>query len=175
MVLRPVIENNSPIPGLAREFARLRKQALRDTAEFWHEKLLRPHFGPSNRARFGHEAREPFYLQEIKRGLGRGQGKFVDDILTGRSMRFMLAFFTITGTSNAATLTMKPPGYFKNPFEGTFRAADGSTKRISGQPDKAAEVTTVDSRDAQSLSEFHAKRLEALIHAARRTSTKQLT
>jgi hypothetical protein len=163
VVLRPVIENNSPIPGIGRKFPRLRKQTLQETAGFWHTKLLKPHFGPGNRSRFHHEPREPFYEQEIKRNLGSGQGKYVDNLLTGRSQRFMQAFFSISGSANAATLTMRPPRYFKFPFEGSFRTQDGETKHVSGQPDKVKEVTAIDERDVRALSEFHAKRLQALI------------
>jgi hypothetical protein len=177
IILRTEIRNSSPIPGLGRGFARIRKQALRDVATFWHDELLPSHFGPSNRSRYQHEPREAFYLQIIKKQQGRGQGKYVDDVFSGKSMRFMMAFFQVTGTQNAMTVTMRPPGYFANPFEGTYTdPKTGKQKRISGQPDKPREVTTVDARDNDALAKFHAERLETLIaeDAARRATTKTL-
>ena len=68
------------------------------------------------------------------------------------------------------TVTMRPPGYFKNPYIGPL--PDG--KRITRQPDKSTEITAVDNRDAQKLSEFAAKHLLTLIEQNWRPSPKRI-
>lgn len=177
VILRTQIENRSPIPGLGRGMARLKKENLKATAAHWHDDLLRPHFGPSNRTRFQHEARTTFTKEVTKKRLGVGQGKYVDNVLKGKSLRFMSAFFSITGSQHAATLTMRPPPYFANPFIGSFRdPRTGETRRITDQPDKPREATEVDTRDRDSLSKFAAGDLGERIAklAQSKTSVKTL-
>lgn len=140
--------------GMRGSYNRALKATLKDTAEYWHSKLLAPHFGPSNSSRFELEPRRPLYLDVIKKFKGRGQGKFVLLQLTGRSLRYMKAFARITSTSSQARVVMSPPGYFANPFIGRLR--DGGI--VSRQPNKPAEATRVDSRDAQALSAYAASR-----------------
>lgn len=168
IVLGITVEGGGVIREMGRGFAKARKAGLVKTAEHWHQTMHRPHFGPSNRSRFQHEARTNFYTTITKKIEGRGQGRFVDNILKGLSMRFMQAFYTITGSKDAVTLTMKPPAYFAKPFIGSF-VRDGVTKRITRQPDKPKEVTTVDARDSKALSEFAGKEMAWGITAAQST------
>jgi len=168
VILQMEVEGGGIIREMGRGFAAARKTALRKTAEHWHENMLRPHFGPSNRTRFQHERRSKFYETIIKPKAGSGQGRFVDNLLKGLSLRFMQAFFTISGTKDQQTVTMRPPGYFAKPFIGSF-TRDGKTKRITRQPNKPREVTTVDARDSKALSEFCAKEMTFGIQAAQST------
>lgn len=164
VVLRMEVEGGGVIRELGRGFNAARKAALHKTAEHWHETMLRPHFGPANKSRFAHEPRSQFYTDIIKKAEGRGQGRFVDNVLKGVSMRFMQAFYSISGSKDQQTVTMRPPGYFARPFIGSF-VRDGVTKRITRQPDKPREVTTVDARDNAALSEFCAKEMALGIEA----------
>ena len=168
VILQMEIEGGGIIREMGRGFAAARKTALRKTAKFWHENLLRPHFTTGNRSRFHGEPRTQFYTQQIKRFEGQGQGRFIDNVLKGTSLRFMQAFVSFSGTKDQQTVTMRPPGYFANPFIGSF-VRDGKTKRISRQPNKPREVTEVDSRDSKTLSEFCAKEMTFGIQAAQST------
>lgn len=145
--------------GMAGAFNKALKATLQAAGNYWHRELLPAHFGPANRARFGHAPRTRVYSESIKKREGRGQGRFVDNVLKGKSRRFMQAFATVTGTAKQATVTLKPPAYFANPYVGPLPGG----RRITQQPDKTVEITAVDQRDAEKVSEFAAKTLTLLI------------
>ncbi len=142
IVLGVEVDDSTPLKGeLRRVYRRARKTALYDTMEYWHEREMPRRFTPGNEQRYDLEPREEVYLEEIKKVTGVGQGRFVLQILTGRSLRMLRAFASITSTGDRATIRMTAPVYFTNPFEGTWIDPDtGETKTSSGQPDKVAEL-----------------------------------
>jgi hypothetical protein len=156
----------------ARTLTQIRKVALRDTANFWHEKILPKHFRPEAHYRYSHERRDPGYLRETKQEEGIGKGKTVDDVLTGQSERWMKVFFNITGSSIRATLTMRPPRYFTNPFIGSstipVTLPDGTVYMrpvtISRQPDKPKEITTRHPQDDREMTAYLQRDLQLLVN-----------
>lgn len=174
VVLRTVLTNSSPIPGLAISWRKLNKLVLTDVGTFWHQTIYPGHFRPSNRARYKHEPRTPVYLREIKVEHGRGAGRFVDQILSGKTRRFTMAFATVRGTARKVTVRMKAPSHVTRPFIGTFRKKDGTLGRVTRQPDKAGELTTVDRRDREQMEEYAAKRYAHHVAQNAKPTTKIL-
>lgn len=155
------IANKRAFTGLAVRWREIQKQALRDTAEFWHEKILPKHFGGRNRSEYGYDPRRPFYLQVIKPLKGQGAGRFTDLLLKGASYRQLATLFRITGSAQQATLTMQAPRYFTNPFIGTFTdKRTGKLKRITRQPDKPGETTRMSPADFVLVRDFATQRLD---------------
>ncbi len=165
IVLGVEITNARQFKGLGIRWAGLKKAALQDVAAFWHGRSLDRHFTPGNSTRYQMARRKQFYLTQLKPKFGEGQGKWVDLLLKGKSLRWMRVFKTISGTGNSATLRMRPPTYFGNPFVGTYRDARGKTRVISQQPDKTVEVTRLDETDRSSLRWYMQQRLRSRLSA----------
>lgn len=156
--------------GMRGSFSKMVKDTLLETGHYWHRELLPGHFTPSNRARFHHQPRTQVYESEIKKEAGVGQGKYVDNLLKGKSRRFMLAFATVTGSSKGVTVRLKPPAYFAKPYVGPLPGGG----RITQQPDKPKEIAAVDPRDAESMAKFAAERLRLRIQEGFRISAKRI-
>lgn len=154
VILETRLENNSPIPGLAVSFRKIVKLVLIDTGDYWHRHIAPDHFKGGARAEYGHKPRTPVYTSEIKPQEGTGRGRFVDNILSGRTRRFMLALVRITGTSSAVRIRMKVPRHVKRPFIGVFRKRNGMMGKITQQPDKARELVAMSRGDRRRLAEF---------------------
>jgi len=163
LVLGVEVTNAKEFRGLGIRWARLKKETLQEVALYWHARMLDRHFTPGNRSRYQIPQRSAVYRDEIKKKFGQGQGKWVDLLLRGKSQRWMRVFKTVSGTSTAATLRLRPPTYFTNPFVGSYLNRQGKPRRISQQPDKAAEVTRLDEKDRQDLREYMAARLRARV------------
>lgn len=170
LILDIRIENRGLIKGIGRQFRSAQTEVLKDSADFWHHAIFPKHFKGANRSRYGFAPRNRVYESEIKQKKGQGSGRFVDDVLTGKSARWMAAFFKISGTSKRVTVRMFPPTYFTNPFIGEFRdPRTGKARRVTQQPDKPDEVTRFNSEDRHQLREFTAERLMKRITAIRST------
>jgi len=142
--------------------AAVHKELLNDVATFWHHRLLPGHFTPGNEDRYDMEPRSPGYLK-TKRRYGVGQGKYVANVFTGMSFRWLMTLFNVSGTSTQATVTMKAPTYFTNPATGTFTGKNGRTFTISHQPDKAKEVTQVNDSDRSQMQKYMGQRYQELL------------
>ena len=170
VVLGVTIENAREFRGMGVRFAAQKKEALNATAAKWHSDLLDRHFTPENKTRYGMQERSRYYLDNIKRVYGQGQGKWVDLKLSEKSSRWMKVFVKITGTSSQATVRMRPPIYFASPFIGSFVDNRGKTKRVTQQPDKPAEVTRLNEQDRAVLRDFMQERLKKKIASIVRSS-----
>ena len=172
IVLDVKLIDTTGLKGGVRAISRIQREALRSTAEFWHQVILARHFSPGAAAGYHHASRSRVYKQIIKPKEGAGPGKYIDLLLKGRSRRAMQYLYTITGSKDRMTLRMQTPGYFTNPYVGTFNdPRTGKTKRITRQPDKVKEVTTIGSGDRQILRDHFADQLLAGWQKARATST----
>ena len=170
IILDIQVQNRSCLKGVGRQFGKFQKKAMEAAAADWHERILPRHFTPGNNSRYRMAKRSALYERVIKRKIGVGQGKFVSLTLKGRSQRFMQAFFTITGSKDRITLRMKPPGYFTNPFIGTYKDPQtGKTKRITRQPDKPAETTRTTDEDRLRLRKVVERNLVRMIRDFRAT------
>lgn len=168
IILGMKIEDRSLIRGLGRRWTGIVKQSMLDMAAHWHRSIFPQHFGPSNRTLYQFQPRSQVYTKEIKPKAGVGVGRFRDEVLTGRSQRFMQAFVKITGTARKVTVRMNAPGYFTKPFIGTWiDEKTGETKRITRQPDKPDEVTRFSADDRRELREFMGERLQRRLQEAR--------
>lgn len=163
VILGVTIENMREFRGMGIRFAAVKKETLQATAMHWHARCLVSHFTPNNNKRYPMDERNLYYLTNIKRVFGRGQGKFVLLKLSEKSQRWMNVFVDVTGTSHQATLRMRPPNYFANPFIGSFVDNQGKKKTITRQPDKPAEVTSVNDADRVILRQFMESRLQQRI------------
>jgi hypothetical protein len=182
VILGIKIENKSPLGEMRKELNRIRKEVMKDVGEEFVRYHVKPHFGPSNRARFKHEKRNDVYEKEIKKKKGQGDGKHVDNKLTGRSMRQTLATAKVTSTRDKATVRATVPGYFKKPFVGTFTKTvtdkSGRTrqvqKRVTRQPDKVKELGEMDRKDVDALTKFALRRGRMYWRQAKATRRKQV-
>lgn len=169
VILNCKLENRRSIVGMRGKWGKVTKFVLQKTAWEWHKKKLESHFTPGNSSRYQMQPRTSFYRAKVKIRRGTGQGKYVDLILSGRSLRALKAFATVTGTATAATLTMKPPGYFTRPFVGSYRdPKTGRQKVIRQQPDKVAELKRISPDDRASLVRFARREMKLRVELARR-------
>lgn len=142
---------------------KLQKQLMHDLGEFWHDEIMPGHFAPNNKFAYRLALRNEIYLDEIKKEEGQGSGKTTLLLLTGKSRRFAMAIYKISGTKGRHTVTLNTPPYFGNPKIGTFVDKNGQTKQITKQPDKPGEVTQVNFRDRNRMIRFGVERGTALI------------
>lgn len=160
--------DQSQLRGLRRAVPRIMKRLLQDTAQEWHDSILRQHFVWTAARRYHHSPRSPFYRDVIKKRDGRGQGRYVDLWQRGKSRRYMWALYKVTGTQRRATLRMKAPIYFKHPFVGVVTdQKTGQQRRITKQPNKPKELTAIDTADRVHLRRFADRRLQRLLQHAR--------
>lgn len=152
-----------PVKGLGRIMGRLRKQAFREMAEYWHKNIFPRHFGNGNKTQYGMKQRNRKYLEEIKTREGSGTGKFTYDVLKGQSMFWAKSMFRITGTGSRVTVKATVPAYFTKPFIGSFISPKGKLKTITQQPDKPAEVTRFNDQDRKDINTWCSNRLDQLI------------
>lgn len=164
------------LKGMRKELTRIKKETLKETADWFRRHKVAPHFGPANRRRYGHEPRNKVYANEIKKRKGTGQGRFVDNRLSGKSARQARYLSRISGSSKQATLTVTVPTYFRRPYVGSFtktvKDANGRTrqvtKRVTRQPDKVAELLRLDQRDKEDTRKFSGKLMLRKIKALRK-------
>lgn len=141
--------------GYGRRYRAVKREALREVAWYWHARILHRHFTPGNSSRYRMKMRNKLYRQEIKIKQGEGQGRFVDLILKGRSLRWMRAFASVTATGTQSTLRMKTPAYFTKPFVGSWTDPETGRRRvITQQPDKPGEVKQISTDDRADMSRF---------------------
>lgn len=160
-VLGIELANANEFRGIGIRWARIRKLALADVAKEWHRTVLHRHFTPHNRSRYRLAQRREIYMKKIKVMKGQGQGKFVELLLSGKSERWLKVFHAISSTGNMATLRMKPPSYFTNPFIGSFTdKKTGKRKTVRRQPDKPDETTQVNDPDRATLREYMQERMQ---------------
>lgn len=112
-----------------RRFKRLIKLAMRATLFFWHERFLRLHFNRTAFFRYG--------AVYTKRKSRRGGNP---NVLTGRMKRMLEQVIRVTGTEKLMTGTMKGPAY--------------TDVRRPGQPDKAREISFVNSGEQRQMARF---------------------
>jgi hypothetical protein len=144
-----------PPRGMRRRLRIVRREALREVAWHWHRNILQRHFSPGNSGRYRMKRRTQFYREVVKKVRGSGQGRFVDLLFSGRSLRWMKAFAGVTSFADRAVLTMRPPGYFTRPFIGSYTdPRTGQRKRITQQPDKRAELEQVSLADRREMVAF---------------------
>jgi hypothetical protein len=158
VALQATLQN--PVKGLGRNFTSMRREGLRATGKFWHGELMPSHFTPGNESRYGQMPRNRVYMEEIKQDEGVGQGRFVKLQLKGKSLRWASAFPGITATSHQCVVRMTMPTYFERPKVGSWQDEKGRTKRITRQPDKAAELTRVSSGDKQKMQTYLVRDLD---------------
>lgn len=143
---------------------KLQKQLMHDLGEFWQSEIMPQHFAPNNKFAYRLQKRNDIYLDEIKKEEGQGPGKETLLVLSGKSRRFAMAFYKISGTKTRHTVTLDTPPYFARPFRGTFIGKDGQQKTITQQPDKPGEATQVNFRDRNRMIRFGIKHGEDLIN-----------
>lgn len=169
VVLNCKIENRRSIVGMKAKWGRVMKFVLQQVAQHWHDKMMESHFTPGNITRYQMKQRTKFYRTVVKIRKGSGQGKYVDLLLSGRSLRALRVFATVSGTSRVSTLTLKPPGYFTKPFVGSY--IDPKTKKrktIRQQPDKVAELKRISPDDRKKLTRFAKRETLLRVELARR-------
>ena len=152
------------LKNLGGTLAKGRSQLMKDIALYWHTELFPSHFTPGAESRYGYEARTKNYKDGTKRRKGVGQGKFVANVFSGMSKRWMTNLVKVTGTGKTSTVHMQAPDYFRKPFVGTVTRSDGTTFTIKRQPDKVAEVTRVNAADLQKVRSFASTRLQYLVN-----------
>ncbi len=152
------------LKNLGGTLAKGRKQLLEEIARFWHKEIFPSHFTPGAESRYGYEPRSKGYREGKKLRYGRGQGKYVSNVFTGMSKRWMTTSDDFRGTGNTMTVHMKAPDYFRKPFVGTRTFPSGKSFTIKRQPDKVSEVTRTNPADMQRIRKFASTRLQQLVN-----------
>lgn len=138
------------------------KALMQSVGEYWHKSIFPGHFTPGAETRYGYEKRTDAYMKK-KRQYGVGQGRYVANIFSGKSARWMQSMGYTTATSDKATVHLPAPAYFRKPFIGTIRFASGKSMTIRRQPDKPSEVTRVNAADMEKIKRFSQSKLDELI------------
>lgn len=173
VILDMRVIDRSQFVGLSTTYAKIRRQAMLETAQRWHTEIFPAHFGGSNRQKYRLAPRKPLYLQKIKPQAGVGEGRFRDLVLVGRSQRALRNLVRITGTSNRVVVRMNAPGYFVRPFVGTWvDPKTGKRRSITRQPNKPDEVTRWDSFDRGRLRQIAARHLSLGFFRARQQAAR---
>ncbi len=144
----------SKVSGLGRAMPKIRRFAFQEIGEFYVREIFKKHFRPSARQEYQHQPRDEDYLRR-KRFIGVGQGKRDDNVLSGRSRRFMAHSPRIKATSTGVTIRMDAPLYFRN--------------QDSGQPDKVAEVLRVSTKDRILIGRKLEGRIKRLVKRAQKS------
>jgi len=134
----------SKLPRLRKDMTHIRRLAFQNIGEYWHRELLPDHFKPGAHGKFQHATRSEEYLKS-KRIRGIGPGRFLDNIFSGKSRRFLMHGPSIKATGTGVTIRMDSPVYFR--------------KTITGHPNMSNEVTRVSDRHISLIS----RRLEVVI------------
>lgn len=127
------------------------KEAHRVQATEWHERMLPKHFQGGAAARYAYQTRKPKYLK-YKRMAAVGKGPYrkrgpvlfgglVDNVYSGLLRDTLSNFASIRPYPTRVTVRMSGPRYI------TMRPY------LSGQPDKAREVTAVTPDEQQELDD----------------------
>lgn len=164
-VLGIKVESDAPLGREGRKWlTALRKELLQNVAFFWLAVIFSRHAELGQQSKYVFEKRNDLYANFIKKIHGQGAGKSAMLQFSGRSMRFMKAGYKITGTAGSATVSMRPPSYFTNPFIGSFTdPKSGKVKRITRQPDKVDEVLRRHPSDDSDLRDYANQRAQELI------------
>jgi hypothetical protein len=160
------VHDSSGMRGMTTAWRRIVREVLREVAQHWHAEILDQHFSGRNRTEYRHEPRTRWYLSVWKPRKGSGTGRYADLVLTGRSWR-AAKLGRVSVRAGAAVLTMAMPAYFTTPFVGTIRGP-GRPRRITRQPDKVRELTTISLRDRAALVRRARAEAIARFDAARR-------
>lgn len=149
------------VRGLIKKPA-LMRELMQDIGTFWHHQIMPEHFTPGAETRYGYEKRTEGYLKGEKKRKGIGQGKWVANLLTGRTVRMMTHGATFTPTTRGVTIRMPAPRYFTRPYIGRITKADGTVVTIKRQPDKVREVTRVNAKDIQRMNQYGSARIKTI-------------
>ena len=173
VILDMRVIDRSAFHGLATTYAKLRRQAMLETAQRWHREVFPAHFGGNNRQKYRLTPRTEVYVTKIKPNAGVGEGRFRDLVLGGRSQRALRNLVRITGTSNRVVVRMQAPAYFTRPFIGSWIDPNtGKRRSITRQPNKPDEVTRWDSFDRQKLRQIAARQLSLGFFRARQQAAR---
>lgn len=162
MIILGITTSDEMLTGLGKRYQAAHTRSLRGAVTDYHDQLFPRHFFNSNRARYRLAPRTAFYLKVIKPKRGIGTGRFVDLILTGRSMRRMMHFFTVRASDggNSMVLRMDAPRYF--------------TQKFQGQPDKVDEAEQINEDDKSKIRGFYANRMQAEWNKIKQRRTKKV-
>lgn len=144
------------VSGLGRSLPKIRKFAFQEIGEFYHREILKKHFRPSAKFEYQHQARNEKYLRR-KRIIGVGQGKRDDNVLFGKTRRFLFHTPRIKATSTGVTIRMDAPLYFR--------------QTPAGQPDQVAEVLRISQIDRRLIGRKLEGRIQRLVKRAQKTVT----
>lgn len=159
-------ESKQALKAISGSVAKGRKELNMEIAQHWHAEIFPSHFTPGAESRYSYEPRTK-WTKRKKLQIGTGQGKYVSDVLRGKSQRMMQQLATASGTAGHVTVKMPAPAYFTHPFIGDFVVGRHKVIPITRQPDKPAEVTRVSAADMTSLRIFANRRLQELVDGAK--------
>jgi len=148
----------SRIPKLRKVMTRIMRAGFRDLGAYWFRELLPDHFKPSARSEFQHQSRTEKYLKS-KRFRGRGQGRFIDNILLGQSRRFLTHGPSIKATGTGVTIRLDAPLYFR--------------KTPPGQPDQVAEIIRISDRHRNLINRRFENKVRTLVDRFLRTTSPE--
>lgn len=144
------------ITGVLGQAKKIFKQCIADTGMFWFRELLPRHFTYVARAEYQYKPRTKGW-QEDKRVIGKGEGRFLDNIMFGRTRMYTRQAPRVTATSARSVVRFSVPPYIRNPGHAAPEQ----------HPLPVRELTTTSDKDKVKMVRFYETRLGELIGEAR--------
>ncbi len=148
------------IKGLEKEFKAITKRTMLETGAFWHQTILPRHFTWVAHGEYHHKDRMPKWKKD-KKEIGKGEGKFLDNVMFGRTRRYTKVGPRYTATSNRCRVIFSVPAYTATPGH------DAPEQH----PKPAQELIAHTDRDRTVMAKYYDERLDlhagdALLRAA---------
>jgi hypothetical protein len=157
--------------GMAKIFNEVRKDAMEEVGEKWHDEFLPRHFEENAMQRYHYVHRAKKYDQRKERKMGHKKPL----VWSGTLRKTILENTTITATKSSVLIKMTGPkwlaGYLS--FKGRNKKIrdkhgnDTGRREKAGGPDKKAEITKVLKSEAEELAKLLKSRIVEALNKAR--------
>jgi len=138
MIRGQIIERGSP-RQVARRFAPLNRNSLRDTVRFWWQMFLPQHFKPIAAWKYRYQKRTDAYLRRKQRVMGHQ----LPLVWSGEMKRMVTSGVRLSGTSKRARGILTGPKHLY------------AYRKATGQADKAAELTRTTQAEQKEMQDFY--------------------
>jgi len=140
-----VITIRKPAYMSVRAYKEATRKGFKALGEYWFENMLDSHFEPGAERKYNYRPRSADWIKGKTRGAAKEKningGAHVANVWTGRMRDALTRYTRVRAFPTRATLIMVGPPYIKTRH-----------KPESNQPNKAAEVTRVTTRQSRELS-----------------------
>jgi len=133
-----------PLKASKRAIKEATREGHRQQGITWFSSMLKDHFVPSARQRYGHQPRKRTWIKRKVKDAQRGKaikGGLVDNVYTGLMERLLTSHRSVAAYPTRVTITLFGPSYI------SMRPRDPN------KPHKAAEIFAVTDKEKQKLTD----------------------